>query len=536
MFVRTKTRINKDGSKVEYLQIVENTRIDGKVRQHVICTLGRLDQLQEERQIDRLVEGLVRFTKEQALLKAAEETLMVEWSKELGLDLIFRRFWEQSGLKEIIESRLAKRKIEFNAAEAIFAMVLNRLTDPMSKIKVADWVANDVYDPNFEGIETWHYYRALDFLSENKDRIEEELFFRGRNLFNQSVDLVFFDTTSVYFEGLTGAEELCTYGYSKDRRPDRVQVIIGLLVDQDGIPIGHEVMPGNTADVEAFMKMLKSCKERFNLRRVIVVGDRGIVSKKTIQAVEEAGYEYIFGVKMRKNSEVKEEVLSRAGRYQAVGDNLKVKNVVVEGNRYVICYNPEEARRDAEAREEIINGLKKKIAQQGVKGLVGNRGYARYLKVNNDMVEINEEVIAEEARYDGKYILKTNTDLPAEEVALAYKQLWKVERAFRECKSNLEIRPMYHWTEARIRGHIMICFIAFYLEMLFQKRLKEIKPDASSSQVLRDLSRLRATKIRNGNRVAIVRSELSGEAHLAFKAARMQIPQRVLYENVSHHR
>lgn len=360
MFVRTKTRINKDGSKVEYLQIVENTRVNGKVRQRVICTLGRLDQLQEEGQLERLVEGIVRFTKEQALMLQAEDTLCVEWSKELGLDLVFRRIWEQCGLKEIIEAKVSKTKIEYNVAEAVFAMVLNRLSDPMSKLGVAEWAANDVYDPRFEELKLWHYYRALDFLSEHKDEMEQELFFRGRNLFNQSVDLVFFDTTSVYFEGPTAAGELCCYGYSKDKRPDRVQVIIGLLIDQDGIPIGHEVLPGNTADVEAFLSMLRSCKERFNLRRVVIVGDRGVVSEKTIRAVEEAGYEYIFGVRMRRSKEVKEEVIARAGRYQEVEENLKVKNVVVEGKRYVICYNPEEARREAEARQEIIEGLKRR--------------------------------------------------------------------------------------------------------------------------------------------------------------------------------
>ncbi|HHV76074.1 MAG TPA: hypothetical protein GXX39_01705 [Syntrophothermus lipocalidus] len=185
MFVRTKTRINKDGSKVEYLQIVENTRVNGKVRQRVICTLGRLDQLQEYGQIERLVEGLVRFTKEQALMMQAEDTLAVEWTKELGLDLVFRRIWEQCGLKEIIEAKVSETKIEFNVAEAVFAMVLNRLSEPMSKLGVAEWAANDVYDPGFEELKLWHYYRALDFLSEHKDRIEQELFFKGRNLFNQ---------------------------------------------------------------------------------------------------------------------------------------------------------------------------------------------------------------------------------------------------------------------------------------------------------------------------------------------------------------
>ncbi|NLU51183.1 MAG: IS1634 family transposase, partial [Syntrophomonadaceae bacterium] len=514
--------------KVEYLQIVESYRDNGKVRQKVICTLGRLDELRDSRQIDRLVEGLVRFSAQQGLLSLAQDSLFSEWSREVGPALVFRRLWENTGLARIISNRVQSTKIEFDVAEAVFAMVLNRLRNPSSKLQVSEWAKKDVYDPNFHNLELHHYYRALDFLAEHKNAIEEHLFFEGQDLFNQTVDLVFFDTTTSYFEGPTRATDLCKYGYSKDHRPDRVQVMIGLLIDQKGVPIAHEVLPGNTPDYLAFMETIQAVKTRFNLCRVVLVGDRGMANEKTIKAIEEAGYEYILGVKMRRGKEVQEHILTRPGRFKQVEDNLHVKNVVYEDNRYVICYNPEEAARDALTREKVLEKLEKKLREQGPKSLIGNKAYSRYLKVDKDQFRIDPNVAREEARYDGKYILRTNTTLPAEEVALAYKQLWMVEQAFREMKSNLELRPMYHWTDSRIRGHIMVCFLAFYLEMKFRKRLGEIAPEAHYQSVMDDLARMHATKLKVNGKETIIRNEITGEAHLAFKVARMQVPSRVL--------
>jgi len=291
MFARTKVRYNKDGSKVEYLQIVESYRDNGKIRQRVICTLGRLDELQDSKQIDRLVEGLVKFSAQQELLSLAQDSLFSEWSREVGPVLVFRRLWENTGLARIISNRVENTRIEFDAAEAVFAMVLNRLRAPSSKLQVAEWAKKDIYDPNLDSLELHHYYRALDFLAEYKNTIEEQLFYQEQDLFNQTVDLVFFATTSSYFEGPTNANDLCKYGYSKDRRPDRVQVMIGLLIDQKGVPIVHEVLPGNTPDYLAFLGIIEAVKTRFNLRRVVLVGDRGMANEKTIKAIEEAGYE-----------------------------------------------------------------------------------------------------------------------------------------------------------------------------------------------------------------------------------------------------
>lgn len=272
--------------------------------------------------------------------------------------------------------------------EAVYAMVLNRLIDPQSKVGVAEWAAREVYEPRFENLELHHYYRALDFLADYKERIEEALFLAGRDLFNQKVDVVFFDTTSVYLEG-EARGELVRYGYSRDHRPDRPQITIGLLMLQDGTPIAHEVLPGNTADVLAFAQAIESLKHRFALGRVIVVADRGTVSEKTLKALKAAGFDYILSMRLRRVKELAETILRRAGRYQVVSENLHVKNVVYEGKRYIICCNPEEAKREALAREEAIKSLTARLKAGGVKILIGNSAYRKYLKLNDNQVEID---------------------------------------------------------------------------------------------------------------------------------------------------
>jgi len=529
MFARIKTRKNKGGTVREYLQIVENHRVDGQSRQTVICTLGRLDQLREG-QLDRLIDSLVRYSERKAILDGAQG-LFADWSKEYGPPLIFRRLWEKVGLGSILANLVSQTKIEFNVAEAVFAMVLNRLMDPQSKIQVAEWAKEDVYEPRFESLQPHHYYRALDFLADHKSTIEEQLFLAGADLFNQELDIVFFDTTSTYFEG-RGDGDLAQYGFSKDHRPDRKQVMIGLLMRRDGIPIAHEVLPGHTSDIKAFLQTIQDCRHRFNIRRIVMVADRGMISKSTLRALEEAGYEYIIGSRMRRVKEVAEEVLRRGGRYQKVSHNLEVKNVIItddetlDDRRYVVCLNPEEAERDAKVREDVLDRLKAKL-KEGAKGLVGHSGYRKYLNFDKDTVTINEAKIQEEARYDGKYVLRTNTELPTAEVAQAYKQLWMVERAFRELKGQLKLRPMYHWTDDRIRGHVMICFLAFYLECRLRQRLQELNPALSYSKVLRDLGRIKAVRLTVNDKEFIARTDLKGDSYQAFKAVGVKVPSQV---------
>jgi len=300
----------------------------------------------------------------------------------------------------------------------------------------------------------------MAWLGENKNEVEERLFAAHRDLFTR-LRLVYFDTTSFYFEG-EGGDELGQYGHSKDHRPDRRQVVVGALLTQEGRPLSCTVEPGNKTDVTALLPVVDRARERFGLTEVCFVADRGTVSCGVIEALEERGMGYILGMRMRRLNEIRDQVLCHPGRYQHVEDNLRVKEVRIEDRRYIVCYNPSQAKKDAEDRAAIVEALEKKL-KGGAKALIGNRGFRRYLSAETGAVQLDPNRIDAEARYDGKWVLRTNTKLPADEVALQYKQLLGVEQLFRSAKSLLETRPIYHRLDTTITGHIFCSFLALLL-------------------------------------------------------------------------
>jgi len=522
--LRTKVFQNKDGTTRTYLQLVTGERVGNRVRQRVVANLGRLEELQEGA-IDRLIEAFMRFSKKQWVWEKARE-LEARWAKSWGPVLIFRRLWEELGLSGTFERLIGAAGVETDFEEATFAMVLNRLLDPMSKLRVSEWVKT-IYRPEWEKLELHHFYRALDFLVEHKAEIEQALYARVWDLFSLNLDLVLWDTTSTYFEG-RAAEGFAEFGFSKDKRPDRVQIMIGVLVSRDGFPIAHEVFPGNTAEVDTFRHVMERVRQQFHLGRVILVADRGMVSEKLLREIEGAELEYIVGVRMRKLKAAR-QVLSRAGRYREVAPNLRVKEVAHRGVRYIVCLNPEEREHDRRVREEAVARLREKLDAGEVKQLIGNSAYRRYLKIDGSGVSIDERVLEEESRYDGKWVLRTNCSLAPDEVAQAYKSLWQVERAFRELKSGLDLRPVYHWTEKRIRGHVMVCFLALVLEMALRRKIKALGKEVEFryDDLLLDLCQLKAVEIRLDGKCYLARTELTGQAGLAFKALGMRPPLHV---------
>lgn len=525
MFARIKSANNRDGSKRHYLQICESKREEGKVRQKVLCNLGRVEELQDGK-LDNLIRSLAKFSQNVAVISAAED-LFADWSREYGPAMVFRKLWEKLGLHKIIAGLLDQREITIDIQEAIFCMVLNRLIEPTSKLGVNEW-KDTVYCPPFESLQLHHFYRAIDFLDENKEVIEEQLYFQHTDLFSGQLDLVFFDTTSTYVEGNTGAFDLLDYGHSKDHRPDRLQVMIGVLMSRDGIPIAHHVFPGNTPDTEAFMEAVKDLKRRFKIQRVIVVGDRGMMGKRTLQLLEELGLQYILGVRMR-NMKSAPDIINNSAPYLTVTnkDNLKVKEVVLNDNRYIVCLNEEEAKRDKAVREQIEEKLRARLQGGSVKDLIGNSEYKRYLTVDKEAATINEDKLKQAELFDGLYIIQTNTGLPTEEVAIAYRDLWQIERAFRSLKSTLDLRPIFHWTEKRICGHIMLCFLALVVQIKFQKLLEEAGSEYGYTEVIRSLRKVNIVKLKVKDREHLVRTEIQGAANIAFRAVGAKIPERV---------
>jgi transposase len=383
--------------------------------------------------------------------------------------------------------------------------------------------------PGFDKLELQHLYRTNGFLHDVRHDLEEKLYFRDLNLFNQQLDLIFLDTTSTYVY----RDEETDYrkrGYSRDRRADLPQFVLCVAVNAEGWPVAWEVLPGNTADIEAFEQVIAKLRERFGIGRVIVVADRGMISKRAIKLLtdhEEAPFEYILGCRMRRQKEVSEQILSWGGRYQEVAPNLMVKDVRVGDNRYVVCLNPEEAAKDEATRDAIVHKLEDIVSRKGAKAVVGNKGYARFLKVRKGGVTINQEAVEADRRFDGKFVLRTNTHLPASEVAKTYKGLWRVERTFQKEKSTLEVRPIFHHRDDTSIGHIVASFLALRLEVDLQGRLEKKAIDTSWPELMRDLSQLQAVRMSLDGSDYLIRTDFEGCAYNAFKASGVRPPSRV---------
>jgi len=353
--------------------------------------------------------------------------------------------------------------------------------------------------------------------------VEEELFFLHRDLFTE-LSLVFFDTTSLYFEGRGG--NLGRFGHSKERRPDHKQVVVGALLTQEGRPVSCDIAPGDQTDVKTLLPIVDKARTQFDLERVCWVADRGMFSKEVIMGLEERGMEYILGAKMRNCKEVREEVLSRAGRYRVIKDNLMVKEVWVGDRRYVVCYNPEEAAKDKQDREAILEALEEQV-KKDPKSLVKNRGYRRYLKIEDDAVSVDRQKAQKEERLDGKFVLRTNTSLSTEEVAIQYKRLWQVESFFRLSKDLLETRPIFHKYDNTIRGHIFCSFLALLLRYELMTRLQVQGEKPEWADLIRDVQALEEFTVEHDGRLYRLRLPLKGVCGKVFQAVGVAIPPPV---------
>lgn len=527
MFVRVKRSVQK-GVTYEYLQIAESYRIHGKPRQRVLATLGRRDQLQTFSNIDSLVQSLGKFSERFRVVETVRtQNVAARSSKAWGPALVFERLWEEQGLAEILGALVQDRKFGFDVERVAFAMALQRLCAPGSDLRGSGWLET-VEVPGFSSIALQHLYRTNAFLAEIREDLEKALFTRDRDLFSQTLDLVFLDTTSVYVYR-SEESEWRKRGFSRDRRADLPQLVLAVAVDRKGWPVSWEVFPGHTADPVAFKAMVEKMRQRFRIGRIVVVADRGMMSEKAIDLLtsDDPAFDYILGCRMRKQKEVGEEVLARAGGYQEVTSNLKVKEVRVGDERYVVCLNEEEAQKDEAARETIVERLKEKLSRGEAKSLLSNRGYARYLKMSKEAVRINEESVRAEARFDGKYVLRTNTDFEATEVARTYKSLWRVERTFRETKSTLEVRPIFHQNDETSIGHIVAGFLALRLEVDMQRRMEEKEMKVSWPNLMRDLGQVQAVRVELDGKTYILRTDLQGSAHQGFQAAGVRPPSPV---------
>jgi hypothetical protein len=528
MFIRRKRSV-QESREYEYLQVVESVREGERVRQRVIGTLGRADKVLASGKIDALIQSLAKYSRRLRVVEANRKPDIEALSScEWGPALVFGRLWQNQGIDGLIKKLSSNRRFEFDVERACFAMALHRLCSPGSDLQASQWIST-VEAPGFDALSLQHFYRRAAFLADVRDELEAELSWRDRDLFSLELDLIFIDTTSLYM--YTDSEtDLRKRGYSRDRRPDLPQFVLCVVVNRHGWPVAWDIFPGNTADCRSLELMVSRLRKRLQIHDVVLVGDRGMISADTIKLLTEdtdAPFSYVLGCRMRKQKEVRAEVLARAGRYQKVADNLEVKEVFVGQRRYVVCRNPIEAAKDQAAREAILAKLQETLSEKGPKAIIGNRGFARFVRVAKGSVSINQEAVDADARMDGKFVLTTNTSMPAAEVATTYKSLWRVERTFREQKSTLEVRPIYHHRDDTSIGHIVASFLALRLEVDLQRRLDERGVSISWPDLMADLGKVQAVLIElEGSRYRL-RTAMQGASLHAFYAAGARIPASV---------
>ena len=549
MFFRHK----KSGKRV-YLQIVENRWEQGRSKQRVIATLGRLDRLAESGQLDALLQSGAKFSESVMVLAAHREgEAPVVSTRRIGRALVFARLWEELQIPQVIRRLLAGRRLTLPVERILFLPVLHRLFASGSDRSCLRVWKQDQQIPGTETIALHQIYRAMAWLGEplpedqqagatpfsprcTKDAFEEALFDRRRDLFSD-LELVFFDTTSIYFEG-EGGTELGQYGHSKDHRPDRRQMIVGAVLDGEGRPLCCELWPGNVTDVKTLIPIVDRLRTRFQIRSICIVADRGMISKETMAELQadERQVHYILGARLRNVKEIYETVLSRGGRYRVVHEArqkstdpspLKVKEVRIDDRRYVACLNDEQAKKDRADREAIVSALREQV-KQNAKSMVGNKGYRKYLQDDGKKFAIDEAKVKHDSRFDGKWVLQTDLDeMPAEDVALKYKQLWMVEEMFRTAKTLLETRPIYHHHDETIRGHVFCSFLALVLRKELHDRLALQGDKFEWAEILRDLEALQYVQVEHQGKRFLLRSEAQGSSSAVFRAAGVAIPPTI---------
>lgn len=544
MYFRRKTSAGR-----AYLQIVASRRDGDQVRQQVIATLGRFDELQASGQLDRLVRSGARFATKAMVLSALVDDAAIKIAvRRIGPALVFERLWEEAGCRAVIADLAGTRGHKFALERAVFLTVLHRLFVSGSD-RAADRWREDYAIAGIDGLDLHHLYRAMAWLGEElpekdqdgrtpfaprcmKDLVEERLFAHRRDLFTR-LDLVFMDTTSLYFEG-AGGQTLGRHGYSKDHRPDLRQMILAVVIDGDGRPVCSEMWPGNTADVTTLIPVIERLRMRFAIARVCVIADRGLISAETLAELEARRLLYILGVRERTNKLVRELVLNdpmpfvpltMAKRGKKV--DYEAKAVMLGGQRYIVCRNHQEAEKDAADRAAIVAALKRQLAK-GDKALVGNTGYRRYLKtISDEHFAIDADKVEEDKKFDGIFVLRTNTDLNPLDAMLCYKHLWTVEQTFRTAKHLLATRPIFHKLDETIRGHVFCSFLALLLKKALEDRVAALGRSSSWPQIIADLDSLSETEIEHDDKRFVVRSAPRPAASLALRAAGVALPPTV---------
>jgi hypothetical protein len=566
VYVRVSQRANKSGQVVRYLQLAHNEwdATAGVSRTKVLHSFGREDEL-DRAAIERLVASLTRLLgAEQAAAAAAPDGMTFTDARPVGGTYVLDGLWRRLGIDTAIRTALGGRRADPGRVERIlFALVANRALHPSSKLAATDWIANDVRIEGLSDVVDEACYRAMDALLGVEAKVCRQIYDRVADLLNLEVDLLFFDTTSTYFETNSGQGDapvardehgrvnpdptamptddvrdagFRTHGKSKDHRPDLPQVVIGMAVTRTGIPVRVWSWPGNTSD-SALIRQVKDEMRDWTLGRVVWVADRGFSSAENRRYLRRAGGHYIIGEKLRSGSAEANAALSRQGRYAQIADNLQVKEVKLDDaeDRFIICYNPETAERDQLVRQRLVAQLEETIAgsdelpttkRAELRGVISTKpGLNRYLRVTTGgLLRVDQAAIKAEERLDGKYLLRSSDPkLSTEDIALGYKQLLEVERGWRDMKSVLDLRPVYHRLEDRIRAHVLLCWLALLLV-----RVAETTTARTWPTIRAELQRLHAITYTGAAGTATQTTEPTKTQRDLLTALTLDPPKRIL--------
>jgi hypothetical protein len=553
MYLRTTPRRNTDGSVVRYLQLAHNTWDPAAKRSkvQVLYNFGREDT-NNRAALQRLVASVTRFLDpDRALAATAGEGLAFVESRPLGGVWVLDGLWHRLGIDQTMRRLLTGRRLDPSAERVLFALVANRALAPSSKLAAAGWINDDVAIPGLEQTSDDACYRAMDWLLEIHQALEREVFAQVANLLNLEVDLLFFDTTSTYFEldepdaplardqrggrlpqPSDGANEagFRSYGHSKDHRDDLPQIVVGMAVTRTGIPVRVWCWPGNTTD-SALIRQVKHDLRDWTLARVIWVADRGFASAENRRFLRKGDHHYIIGERLRSGSAEATAALARQGRYQVVADNLRVKEVrISDAERFVVCYNPEQADRDAAVRDRLLAQLQETIAgsdklsvtkRAELRGVISTKpGLHRYLRVTpGGLLRTDQRAVKAEQGLDGKYLLRSSDPhLSVEDIALGYKQLLQVERGWRDMKQVIDLRPVYHRKEERIRAHVLLCWLALLLTRTIETTCGDTWP-----MLRHELERIKLGTFAGPAGTFRQRTELTTTQHAIL--AKLQLPE-----------
>jgi transposase len=557
MYLRTTRQRRKHGSDAIYYQLAENYYHKERRRSEtrVIYTFGRADQVDPEA-LRRLAQSLLRVANDDRIDLPARQ-----FPPDVGIDDIeqvyaygvlyaARALWEELGIGPLLREKLQQDGGDAPHDAALFAMTANRLACPASKLACYEhWLADDVYGPEAKALALEHLYRAMDFLLRHIEAIEQELFFRTADLFNADVDLIFWDTTTLYFEIDEEDEDgeqwqthdipaLRKRGHNKEGRDSNPQVVVGLALTRDGLPVRSWVFPGNTADVTT-IDDLKADLRGWRLNRSVFVGDSGMFSEANRQRLSRALGRYILAVPMRKVTEVPLAVLTRAGRYRHVAHNLRVKEVYVgEGERrrrYVVCHNPDAAAREHAHREHLLELVRAELAALDVRQadhpkkaceLMASRRFGRYLRMDaGGRLSLDMPKVAAEAKDDGTFVVTTNDDtLDAEDIALGYTSMMLIEGCFRRMKTTgLQTRPIYHWRPHRIIAHVKLCVLALLLQ-----RAAEIRCQQTWRTIRHTLDQLKVVRYRLHGKTILQSTRVTAPMAEILQTLGIPLPKKIL--------